>query len=370
MSERHEDPRLTDGRWLRIPGPTPVPPAALAAMAKPMIPHRGAEMRQLVTWLRTRLQEVHRTQGDVMVWSGSGSAGWEAALTNTCSPGDRVVATVTGDFGRRFADVAERLGLDVTRVEVPWGTAVTADQVAEAVGQVGGVRAVLVTHNETSTGVTNPLEEIARVANDAGAMVLVDAVSSAAAMPLETDAWGLDWVISGSQKAWMCPPGLMIAAVSERALAAADASGYHRYFFDVRTMAKGFRTGQAPTTPSIPLLRALEVALGMMAEEGIEAMWDRQAALGEYLRQAVRGIGLQLYADPAVASASLTAIRPPEGTTASEMRDLIRRDSGIEVAIGQGPEAEAVIRVGHMGWTHEPEIEATVESIARVVHNR
>ncbi len=260
--------------------------------------------------------------------------------------------------------------MNVTRVEVPWGTAVTSEQVAETMHQTGDVRAVLVTHNETSTGVRNPLQEIATVANDAGAMVLVDAVSSAAAMPLETDAWGLDWVISGSQKAWMCPPGLMIAAVSERALAAADASGYHRFFFDVRTMAKGFRTGQVPTTPSIPLLRALEVALGMMAEEGIEAMWERQAALGEYLRQAVRGIGLQLYADPAVASASLTAIRPPEGTTASEMRDLIRRDSGIEVAIGQGPEAEAVIRVGHMGWTHEPEIEATVESIARVVHNR
>jgi aspartate aminotransferase-like enzyme len=316
------------------------------------------------------LQEVHRTQGDVMVWSGSGSAGWEAALTNSCLPGDRVVATVTGDFGRRFADVAERLGLIVTRVEVPWGTAVSGEQVAAAIEDAGDVRAVLVTHNETSTGVTNPLQAIASVANDAGAMVLVDAVSSAAAMPLETDAWGLDWVISGSQKAWMCPPGLMIAAVSDRALAAADEAGYRRFFFDVRTMAKGFRTGQAPTTPAIPLLRALEVSLGMMQEEGIERMWERHAQLGEYLREAVRGIGLRLYADPAFASASLTAIRPPDGMAASELQNLIREDSGIEVAIGQGPEAEAVIRIGHMGWTHEPEIEATVESLARVVHNR
>lgn len=368
MSVRVTDPRLTDGRWVRIPGPTPVPPAVLQAMTQPMIPHRGAEMRELVHRLRVRLQEVHRTDGDVMVWSGSGSSGWEAAIQNTCRPGDNVVVTVCGDFGRRFATVAERFGLRVTRVEVPWGESISADQVAEAIGTVDNVRAVLVTHNETSTGVTNPLPEIARVARQAGALVIVDAVSSAAAMPLEVDAWDLDWVISGSQKAWMCPPGLMISAVSERALQVSTESGFERFFWDVTKMAEGFRTGQLPTTPAISLLWALDVALEMMLDEGVERMWQRQADLGAWLRERLTELGLTLYAEPGAASASLTAVRPPAGMSASELRERIRDDSGIEVAIGQGSEAEAVIRIGHMGWTHQPELEATVDSIARVVH--
>ncbi|MDQ4044775.1 MAG: alanine--glyoxylate aminotransferase family protein [Chloroflexota bacterium] len=367
MSDHIQDPRLTEGRWLRIPGPTPVPPPVLEAMAEPMIPHRGAEMSRLVGSLRDRLKEVHRTEGDVAVWSGSGSAGWEAALQNSCRPGDHVVATVTGDSGHRFAEVAERLGLWVTRVEMPWGQAVTGQQLEDALERIGGVRAVLVTHNETSTGVTNPLKELARVARRHGALVLVDAVSSAAAMPVEVDAWDLDWVISGSQKAWMCPPGLMIAAVSDRALQAAAGLSTPRFFWDVEKMASAFRKGQATTTPAIPLYRALDVALGMMLDEGVEAMWERQATLGAWLRGQLKANGLALYADEEVASASLTAFRPPAGMSASTFRSMIRADSGIEVAVGQGPETEAVVRVGHMGWSHWPEMEATVESIARVL---
>lgn len=368
MSTVVTDPRLSDGRWLRIPGPTPVPPPVLTAMTLPMIPHRGGQMSSLVKGIYAKLQQVHRTDVDVMVWAGSGSAGWEAAIQNTCRAGDNVVVTVCGSFGSRFADVAERFGLNVTRVEVPWGQAVAANQIASAIAEAGDVQAVLVTHNETSTGVTNPLAEISRVAHDTGALVLVDAVSSAAAMPVETDAWELDWVISGSQKAWMCPPGLMLAAVSERALEVAATLETHRFFWDVERVAKGFRTGQVATTPAISLFRALDVALDMMLEEGVEQMWARQAELGAGLREAISDIGLELYADPQYASASITSVRPPDGVKASDLRNRIRADSGIEVAIGQGAEAEAVIRIGHMGWSQAPEMDATVESIRRVVH--
>lgn len=362
------DPRLADGRWLRIPGPTPVPPPVLEAMTLPMIPHRGPEMVDLVLGLRAKLQEVHRTTGEVMVWSGSGSAGWEAAIQNCLRPGDHVVATVCGSFGDRFATVSERLGLRVTRIEVPWGEPVTVDQVAAAMAGHRDIRAVLVTHNETSTGVTNPLREIAGIARAAGALVIVDAVSSAAAIPMETDAWGLDWVISGSQKAWMCPPGLMIAAVSERAMqAAARDGGYPRFFWDAEKMANGFESGQMPTTPAIPLLRALDVALDMMLDEGVARMWERQSELGRYLRLALTDLGLRIYARPGYESASITAVLPPEGMNASELRRRIRDDSGIEVATGQKPHAEDVIRIGTMGWTGRPELEATVESIARVI---
>jgi aspartate aminotransferase-like enzyme len=367
MTGRASDPRLADGRWLRIPGPTPVPPDVLAAMAEPMIPHRGMEMTALVQQVRSRLQEVHRTAGDVMAWSGSGSAGWEAAIQNSCQPGDCVVATVCGDFGRRFANVAERLGLEVIRVEVPWGRSVTPQQIDDAITRSLPIRAVLITHNETSTGVTNPLRAIATVARSHGALVLVDAVSSAGAIPLEFDAWDLDWVISGSQKAWMCPPGLMIAAVSERALQAAAEVNAPRFFWDVEKMATGFRTGQLPTTPAIPLLRGLNVALGMMLRESVEAMWRRQASLGESLRIRLRELGLVLYADEQFASNALTAVRPPGGMTGSALQAGIRADSGIEVAIGQSKETEAMVRIGHMGWSYQPEIDATVESISRVV---
>lgn len=367
MQRSITDNRLSDGRWLRIPGPTPVPPAVLAAMAQPMIPHRGPEMSALVLAIREKLQPVMRTTGAVMVWPGSGSAGWEAAIQNSCRPGDTVVATVSGDFGRRFAALAERFGLHVHRVDVPWGEAVPPSLLAEAMEHAGDVRAVLVTHNETSTGVVNPLADLARVARDAGALVLVDAVSSAAAMPLEADEWDLDWVISGSQKAWMCPPGLMLASVSGRALSVAATLDTPRAFWDVTRMATGFAQGQPTTTPPIPMLRGLDVALDMMLDEGVGAMWERQRRLGADLRHALEELGLKLYADPACASASLTAVRPPDGTTASELRDAIRRDSGIEVAVGQGVEREAVIRIGHMGWTHGPELDATVESIRRVI---
>jgi aspartate aminotransferase-like enzyme len=215
--------------------------------------------------------------------------------------------------------------------------------------------------------VTNPLREIAEIVHATGALVIVDAVSSAAAMPIETDAWGLDWVISGSQKAWMCPPGLMIAAVSDRAMqAAARDGGYPRFFWDAEKMAKGMQSGQLPTTPSIPLLRALDVALDLMLDEGVERMWERQSELGRYLRSALTDVGLRIYARPGYESASITAARPPEGLTASELRRRIREDSGIEVATGQKPHAEEVIRIGTMGWTGRPELEATVESIARV----
>lgn len=367
LPQRSGDSRLSDGRWLRIPGPTPVPPRVLAAMTQPMISHRGSEMETLILDLREKLQTVMRTEGEVMVWPGSGSAGWEAAIQNSCRVGDQVVATVGGDFGRRFADLAERFGLRVHRIEAPWGQAVSAAQVEEAIMAAGNVSAVLVTHNETSTGVTNPLAEIAAVARRAGALVLVDAVSSAAAMPLEADVWDLDWVISGSQKAWMCPPGLMLASVSGRALEVAARLETNRSFWDVARMAKGFATGQTPTTPPISLLYALDIALDMMLEEGVEAMWERQHRLGVETRGALGGLGLDLYADPAFASASLTAFRPPSGMTASALRSAVREDSGIELAIGQGDEAETVVRIGHMGWAGMPELDATIESIERVI---
>ncbi len=358
------DARLSQGRWLRIPGPTVVHPNAVAAQTREMVPHRGPLMSAFMADLFPKLKRVHRTAAHVLVWPGSGSAGWEAAITNFLAPGDRVVATVGGSFGARWASIGEQFGLDVRRVEVEWGRAVTPDLFADVLSAAGDVRAVFITHNETSTGVTNPLKELAALARQAGALVLVDAVSSAGAIPLETDEWELDWVLSGSQKAWMCPPGLMIAAVSDRALRETDRSGYPRFFWDVRDMAKSADASATLTTPPLSLLFALDAALDAIDAEGIERVWSRHDRLGRFVRGALGDLGLALMAEDGYASASVTAFAPPEGSTASAFRDRIADRTGIEIAVGQGAYAETINRIGHMGWVEEPELAATIEACA------
>lgn len=362
-----QDSRLTQGRWLRIPGPTVVHPDAVAAQTRDMIPHRGPQLVRMFRDLLDKVRLIHRTGGQVLIWPGSGSAGWEAAITNLLNPGDTVVATVSGSFGDRFASIGTSFGLNVQRVEVPWGEAIPVDQFAGALDQAPNVKAVFITHNETSTGVTNPLAELAALGRQAGALVVVDAVSSAAALPLEVDAWDLDWVLSGSQKAWMCPPGLMVSAVSERAFAAAKHSGYRRFFWDVEAMKKAADNGTTATTPPLSLLFALDAAVDAMLVEGIEAVWDRHHRLGELVRRGVRDLGLDLLADPAFASDSITALRPPPGMTSRELQDRVVDVSGIEIAVGQGAQTESINRIGHMGWVDEPELRATLEALGLAI---
>lgn len=361
------DARLSQGRWLRIPGPTVVHPDAVRAQTRDMIPHRGSLATTFYGSLLEKVRAVHRTEGAVLIWSGSGSAGWEAAITNLLSPGDIVVATVCGAFGDRFASIGTRFGLDVRRVEVPWGKAIPVDQFADALAGASGARAVFITHNETSTGVTNPIPELAAVARRVGALVIVDAVSSAAALPLEVDAWELDFVLSGSQKAWMCPPGLMLAAVSERAFAAAERSGYARFFWDIDAMRSAAEGGSTATTAPLSLLFALDAAVEAMLAEGIDGVWRRHHRLGSLVRQGITTLGLDLLAERAVASDSITAFRPPSGMTSSELRDRVSDLSGIEIAVGQGAQTESINRIGHMGWVHEPELEATMDALEAAI---
>ncbi|MBA2247924.1 MAG: alanine--glyoxylate aminotransferase family protein [Chloroflexia bacterium] len=359
------DARLTQGRWLRIPGPTVVHPDAVLAQTRDMVPHRGPLMTHFMSDLFAKLRKAHGTQSHVLVWPGSGSAGWEAAIVNFLSPGDRVIATVCGSFGARWASIGEQFGLDVRRVEVEWGQAVTPELFAEALDRAGEVRAAFITHNETSTGVTNPLKELAQLARQAGALVLVDAVSAAGAMPLKTDEWELDWVLSGSQKAWMCPPGLMMAAVSDRALHETGQSGYRRFFWDVKEMAKAADASATLTTPPLSLLFALDAALDAIDTEGLEAVWERHDRLAGFVRRGLTDLGLPLMAAEGFESSSITAFSPPDGISASALRHRVAAASGIEIAVGQGDYADTINRIGHMGWVEEPELAATLEAIAR-----
>lgn len=362
------DPRLSQGRWLRIPGPTVVHPRAVEAQTRDMIAHRGPEMSAFMEELRNKARSAHCTESEVLIWAGSGSAGWETGIVNLLQPGDKVVATVGGSFGERFAHVGRTYGVDVREVVVEWGQAVSPERWETALDEAGdGLKAVFITHNETSTGVTNPLRELAALARARGALVLVDAVSSAGAIPLEVDAWDLDWVFSGVQKAWMCPPGLMVAAVSERAMHAARANPRPRFYFDLGTMARAAAEGSTATTPAISLLYALDAALDVMLDEGMPQVWARHERLGRFVRDGLASLGLEVLAQPGYESASVTAFRAPEGMTSSELQRRISDATGIVIATGQGPQSTTHNRIGHMGWAEEPELQATLEAIGSLV---
>ncbi|MGI8476072.1 MAG: pyridoxal-phosphate-dependent aminotransferase family protein [Thermomicrobiales bacterium] len=347
----------------RLPGPTPLPPAVLQAMQRPMISHRGPQMKELYRSIMRRAKAVHRTDGDVLLLPGSGSAGWELAIVNLLSPGDAVLAVTLGDFGDRFARVGAALGLNVTRLAIEWGSAPTAADVRAALQATPEVKAVFLTHNETSTGVTIPLAEIAAVVREHGALVVVDAVGSVGGLPLIMDEWGLDFVLSGSQKAWMCPPGLVIAGVGPRAWDACSGSTYRRSFFDLKSAKTFAEDGMTATTPPLTLFYAFDAALDMILAEGVDEVWARHAELGARTRRLCADLGLSLFADPRTASDTVTAVGLPQGVSAKTILTLLRDEFATELQGGQGRMADTMLRIGHMGWVHADEIDRTVDAM-------
>ena len=348
---------------LRIPGPTPLPPSVLAAMQRPMIAHRGPEARALIGELRARLARLHRTAGEVFLFPGSGTGALEAGIANLFSPGDRVLALIGGSFGERFARVARAYGLEVVELQIPWGRAVPPEAVREALRRHGDVRGVLFTHNETSTGVTNDLQAIGAVVREHGALLLCDAVSSAGALPLEMDAWGADLVLSGTQKAWMCPPGMAIVAVGERAWGAHARSTLPKFFWDFTLARKAAEENGTHMTPPLTTMFALQAALRDIEEEGLENAWARHAALGAYTRRRAAALGLALFADSAHASNSVTAIVAPDGVAPKELLKAMRERYDVALGSGQGPLADRAFRIGHMGYVHEPDLAAALDAL-------
>jgi len=351
----------------RLPGPTPLPPAVLAAMQREMIPHRGAGAKELFGSILKRTKEIHRTDGEALLWPGSGSSGWEIAVVNLLSPGDPVLCAIIGDFGDRFARVAQAFRLDVRRLDRPWGEAISPDQLGAALEKHPDVKAVFLTHNETSTGVTNPLPELAAVVRDHGALVVVDAVSSVAGLPLLMDEWGVDFVLSGSQKAWMCPPGLAIVAVGPRAWDAYARSAFPRFFWDLGPARENAAQWTTPTTPPLSLLYAFDAALDLILAEGVEQVWRRHAELGTRTRQGVKMLGLQLFANEAFASNTVTAIALPAGTAAKQITQAMKRDHDVVVAGGQAHLTDKIIRIGHMGWCDEADVDGCLAALADVL---
>lgn len=345
---------------LRIPGPTPCPPEVLAAMSVPMVDHRGPEMADLIKRVSPRLQTAFNTESEVLILTTSGTGGLEAAVVNTLSPGDHVLSVSIGNFGERLAQIAAKYGARVTKLSFDNGQAADPQKVAAALEANPDVRAVLVTHNETSTGVTNPLQAIAEVVRPSGALLIVDAISSLSSIPVQTDAWGLDVVVSGSQKGWMLPPGLAFVAVSPRGWEAYQSSTMPRFYFDLGKHRDSAAKGQTPWTPAVSLFFALDVALDMLEAEGWESIYARHQVCADLTRTGVKRLGLELLADERYASNTVTAVKAPEGLDVSKFRKVLREQFGVVVGGGQAELSGKIFRIGHLGLVHEDDITQTL----------
>jgi aspartate aminotransferase-like enzyme len=337
---------------LMTPGPTPVPPAVAAAMSLPILHHRTSEFREIFARVLGRLREVYRTASDVALFTSSGTGSMEGAVANLCSPGDRVLVVSAGNFGERWAGLANAYGCDLIHLCYAWGETPSPDEIGAALRDAGGARAVFLTHCETSTGVVADLREISARIQDSGALVVVDAISSLGALPLETDAWGLDVVVSGSQKALMCPPGLSTTSISAAARAAAEDARSPRLYFDWSGAldAQAEDPPRARFTPAISLVIGLDVALGLILEDGLDAAFDRHVRLGRACRAGVKAMGLELFSPDDDRSAVVTAIRMPADIDGAEVIRGISARHGITLEGGRGDLVGKIVRIGHIGY--------------------
>ena len=361
---------MEEKQLLMIPGPTPVAQAVLRACSKPMINHRGPEFAQLQDECNRGLKAAFKTQCDILTLTCSGTGAMEAAVVNVLSPGDKALCLSIGAFGDRFAQIAETFGAQVERMNFDWGTAVDEKKVAARLKQDSSreIKAVLVTHNETSTGVTNDLAVIAAAVREHGALLLVDAVSSLVAMDLRADEWGIDIVAAASQKAFMLPPGLAFVSMSERAWAANAQAKMHRYYFDLKKAKEFMDKKQTPWTPALPQMYGLKEGLRLIEEEGLENCFARHRRLGSAVRAACAAMGLKLFADPKYASNAVTAIIAPDGIAPKQIRSLLLDKYGVVLAGGQGKVQDTVFRIGHLGYVNETDIITTLAALGAGLH--
>jgi serine---pyruvate transaminase len=339
---------VAEKRYLMTPGPTPVPPEVLAALAEPVIHHRGRDFREIYERCLARLQEVCRTEHDVLLFTNSGTGAFESAVANLTSPGDRQLVLSAGNFGERWAALARAFGADLVHERLEWGEIPEPDDLRRALD--GDVKVVYLVHSETSTGVVADVQALTAAAKEAGALVVVDAVSSLGAVPVETDAWGIDVLVSGSQKALMCPPGLAFCSVSPAALEAAARSTSPRFVLDWERTRKAQAKLDAPFTPAVSLVKALDVALGLLLAEGLEGAFERHVRLGRACREGAKAMGLELFSPDDDRSAVVTAIRTPDGVDSTEIVSTLRDRFGITIATGQGELKERIFRIGHIGY--------------------
>jgi len=352
---------------LRIPGPTPLPNEALQAMTKQMINHRGDEFGQILNDITAKLKQMFQTKQDVFVLTGSGTGGLEAAIVNTLSPGDTVLSVSIGVFGERFAAIAEHFGAEVIPLRSEWGKAADVDAVRQALQAEPKIKAVLVTHNETSTGVTNDLASISSVVKQFDKLLLVDAISSLGSINLPVDDWHLDVTVTGSQKGWMAPPGLAMVSVSQEAWQAHAKAKMPHFYWDFSKAKSYLEKGQTPWTPAVSVVFALSVSLEMMLREGLPNIIARHARVGKAARDGIKSLGLSLFADESFASNTVTAVAASDGLDTKKMLKILREEHKVVLAGGQQKLDGKVFRIGHLGWVTENDIEIVMSALKVVL---
>ncbi|MFI8933369.1 pyridoxal-phosphate-dependent aminotransferase family protein [Streptomyces sp. NPDC053474] len=342
---------------LRISGPTPLPPRVRTALSTDMISHRSARFRNLAAEVLGGLAPVFGGPATILPFTCSGTGGLEAAVVNTVSPGQRVVVVSIGYFGRRMAEIARMAGLAVELVEVPWGRAVDPRDLEIVLRRLRDVEAVLITHNETSTGVLNPMPELSRVVRECSdALLIVDVVSSLGATPVLMRDWGIDVAVGVSQKALMAPPGLALIGVSTRALDAAAANPARRYYFDFSAMARAVEENTTTYTPAIPVFHALQASLRMISDEGWDLVLARHQRLAARCRSGLAGLGLPLAADQSHASPSVTSFFVRGEVRASDVRERMATEHRVHVASGRAHWKDTALRIGHMGYVGDSDV--------------
>jgi len=336
-------------------------------MHRPMIDHRGPEFAAILAEITAGAKRVFKTKNDLLLLTSSGTGGLESAVANLVSPGDQVVAALCGNFGERFAALAAAYGADVVRLEFEWGQPVDPDDLRVILERHPKARVVLLTHNETSTGLTNPLRELARVARNAERLVVVDGVSSISSIDIETDAWGIDVAVSGSQKGWMAPPGLALVSVSERAWAQQAKARSPRFYFDWKEARAWAEKGMTPFTPAVPVAFALQEGLHMLEEEGLGNVYERHARLARATQAGLHALGFELFAQDGYQSNTVTSALPPGGLDVAALRKLLDTKHGVVIAGGQGKMTGKMVPVGHLGAVAEGDVVQVIWAIEQAL---
>lgn len=362
---------MKDKTFLMIPGPTPVPESVLLDMARHPIGHRSSEFSKILESVYADLKYVFQTKNDVIIYTSSGTGAMDAALSNLVNPGDKVLSLVIGNFGQRWAKIAKALGADVEVIEVEPGNAINPSVLKERLNQDVNkeIKIVTLTQNETSTGVTNDVKTLVSYIKEHGALSVVDGVTSLGAMTCKMDEWGIDVLVSGSQKGFMIPPGLAFLAASEKAWEMHKQCKRPDFYFNWETNRKSVIANSTAFTPAVNLIVALKTALEMIKDEGLDNIIARHTKIATALRASLKAIGLKLFVqDESVASTSITAILPPENVSVPDIRKVMKNDYDIVVANGQNQLKDKIFRMGTLGFVSERDAITAIGSLEATLY--